>query len=88
MEVGKSILSKKETFMHSIVEEVLRDVSYEIEQKNIQVHTSFSDEARGISLFVDPVKIKDGLANIFDNAVKYTPSGGVSILRERFGCIR
>jgi signal transduction histidine kinase len=57
MEVGKSILKKSETNIYSLIQESLGEVSHEIEQKQMRMETTFSDEARTVSFPIDPKRM-------------------------------
>lgn len=51
------------------------------EEKSIRIHFG---QAPGLSVHADPVRLRQVLANLVDNAVKYTPAGGtVSIDAEK-----
>jgi signal transduction histidine kinase len=76
MEVGKSILRKTPTNIHSLIEESLGELSHEIEQKQLRIETTFSDEAKETNISLDKSKIQSALINLLDNAVKYTPEEG------------
>ncbi|MCX5861580.1 MAG: HAMP domain-containing sensor histidine kinase [Deltaproteobacteria bacterium] len=54
-------------------EEVVELYRYVAEEKNIVISTAFSED---LQVTVDPHRIRQVLANLLDNAVKYTPDWG------------
>jgi signal transduction histidine kinase len=79
MEVGKSILQKTNVKVNDLVDESIKELSHEIEQKQLRIETTFSDEAKEVMFPVDKKRIQSAFTNLLDNAVKYTPLGGVLI---------
>ncbi|MFH1188594.1 MAG: histidine kinase N-terminal 7TM domain-containing protein, partial [bacterium] len=52
MEVGKSILNKQQTSLHPLIEETITELSHEIEQKQLHVETTFTEEAKETTLSI------------------------------------
>ncbi|MBI1839186.1 MAG: hypothetical protein HYR95_02765 [Candidatus Colwellbacteria bacterium] len=81
MEAGKSIISKKPANMFELVSGITDDFNEEAKRKNLTVTV---DIAKDSVLSVDPVRLKEALTNVVDNAVKYNNEGGsVSIKGEK-----
>jgi len=79
LEVGKSVFNFKSTLFKKIIEEILDELKPEIEKRGLYFKLDFSSEADGVTLNLDREFIKAALYNLIDNAVKYTPSGGVAV---------
>ena len=52
---------------------VLDIYQYVAEEKDIDIHLTLSP---GLSFIADPIRISQAIANLLDNAIKYTPVGG------------
>jgi signal transduction histidine kinase len=76
MEVGKSILRKTLTNIHSLIEESLGEISHEIETKQLRIETTFSESAKNAVANIDSKRLQSAFTNLLDNAVKYTPEEG------------
>ncbi|MFH1188625.1 MAG: ATP-binding protein [bacterium] len=76
MEVGKSILNKQQTSIHQLIDETQEELSHEIEQRQLHVETTFTEEAKETTLYIDPKRFRDAISNLMDNAVKYTSKDG------------
>ena len=71
----RNILNISEIDMTEIVEKILRENKYDLEQKNISVIYS-SNKNNWPKLWLDGSKIKDALTIVIENAIKYNKIGG------------
>ncbi|MBW1669396.1 MAG: HAMP domain-containing histidine kinase, partial [Deltaproteobacteria bacterium] len=72
-ETGAMKLDRRELELGEVVQRVLELYRYLAEEKNIQISVRIT---RGLSLVADPSRIGQVLANLVDNAIKYTPENG------------
>ena len=72
-ETGAMKLDLKEVKFLNLIEEVIELYTYIAEEKDITLHMTCPAE---ISLRVDPSRMQQALANLLDNAIKYSPEGG------------
>jgi signal transduction histidine kinase len=72
-ETGTLQLNCKEVDFSALVGNVAEMYRYVAEEKGVEVTTSIAPH---ISANLDPERISQALANLLDNAVKYTPAGG------------
>jgi signal transduction histidine kinase len=72
-ETGIMKLQLEEVKLLDLIEQVAELYRYVAEEKNVHIQI---DCAEDIGLIVDPIRIRQVLANLFDNALKYTPPGG------------
>jgi len=66
-----------------LIDGVISDLTMEAKKKDI--YLKFNKPKNAIKIHIDTSKIKIALTNIIDNAVKYTPKGGVSVGLENKG---
>jgi heavy metal sensor kinase len=72
-ETGVMKLDLKKVNVSALIEGVADLYRYVAEDKGILVHTMASND---LSLTADPNRMRQILANLLDNAIKYTPNGG------------
>jgi heavy metal sensor kinase len=72
-ETGVMKLDLKSVNVSALVEGVAELYRYVAEDKGISVHTKSSKD---LYLTADPNRMRQILANLLDNAIKYTPNGG------------
>lgn len=72
-ETGVMKLDLKSVNVLDLIEGVAELYRYVAEDKGILVHTMASND---LSLTADPNRMRQILANLLDNAIKYTPNGG------------
>jgi signal transduction histidine kinase len=76
-EAGMMKLERQPTDLAAIVREAAELYEMVAQEKQISIH----NEIRGpLPVEVDPARIRQVFANLIDNAVKYTPSGGTVTL--------
>jgi signal transduction histidine kinase len=77
-QLGKEVVSLKDDVnLCPIFKDILKDVELEADRKGIYV--KIEKPEGDCSIKADEPKLKAALMNIFDNAVKYTNKGGVTI---------
>lgn len=71
-ETGVMNLDRKVVDISALMDEVVDLYRYVAEEKGLPIHMS---APHGLSVTVDPNRISQVLANLLDNAIKYTPAG-------------
>jgi signal transduction histidine kinase len=72
-ETGTMKLHLEEVDIQKVVEDAVDLYTYVAEEKNISIHAISTN---GLSLTADRSRLREVLANLLDNAIKYTPTGG------------
>ncbi|NVM25329.1 MAG: HAMP domain-containing histidine kinase [Desulfobacterales bacterium] len=72
-ETGVMNLDRKVVDISGLMDEVVDLYRYVAEEKGLPIHMSVPN---GLSVTVDPNRMSQALANLLDNAIKYTPAGG------------
>ena len=82
-EYGMMRLHRESTSVSELMEGVLEIYRLVAEEKRIEIKTDFSGPCNA---HIDPNRMQQALANLIDNAVKYTPEGGsISVACEQTG---
>ncbi len=81
-ETGTMKLDLKVVDFSKIIDETIELYLYLAEEKNIKIEKNTTEN---LFLMVDPNRIKQVIANLLDNAIKYTPSGGMVHLKAYMG---
>jgi len=72
-ETGTLNLDIKRVDVSALIEKVVELYRYIADEKNVAIHTAFSGD---VHVSADPYRMRQVVANLLDNAVKYTPAGG------------
>jgi signal transduction histidine kinase len=72
-ETGAMKLDTEEMNVAPLIEDIVGLYGYVAEEKGVSVHTGFPEE---LYLKADRNWIRQVMANLIDNAIKYTPAGG------------
>jgi signal transduction histidine kinase len=72
-ETGIMKLDRELIDVSGLMKEVLDIYHYVAEEKDIDIHLTLPPD---LSLIADPIRISQAMANLLDNAIKYTPVGG------------
>lgn len=82
IDAGKLTLSPVETDLCELVDDTVRLLAVQAEQKGLELISRFRpDVPRGV--LCDPVRVRQILTNLIGNAIKFTHQGEVSLLVER-----
>jgi signal transduction histidine kinase len=73
-EAGMMKLQRESVDLCQLGREVVELYQYVAEEKKISIHTELSNTAVLVS--VDRIRMRQALANLLDNAIKYTPENG------------
>jgi signal transduction histidine kinase len=77
-EAGVMKLDRSEVEISKLLEEACELYEFVAEEKKIELRKEFHSDCRAN---IDPVRMRQAFANLLDNAIKYTPSGGRVTLR-------
>ena len=73
-ETGTMRLNLENVNISTLITEIIDLYSYIAEEKNISVRAELQE---GLILVADRNRLQQAIANLLDNAIKYTPAGGV-----------
>ncbi len=79
-EAGTLNIDRRLMNISTLIERVVDMYQFVAEEKNIRIHMDVSKECYAA---VDPERISQAVANLLDNAIKFTPSAGVVCLEVR-----
>lgn len=74
--IGKGTLKMERADLLSIINDILHDLSPQIKEKRIKTSLVFPSKTEDNVLNMDKGKMKEALANLLDNAVKYNKEDG------------
>ena len=80
IEAGRFIIEPQPVVLNEIIEETLRIISYQSQDRNIEIVEELADT---LSLNADRRAIKQILLNLLSNAVKFSKDGGRVFVRAR-----
>ena len=72
-EAGALKLDVEEVDLPGLIRSVIGVYQYVADDKGISVHTALPEQ---LGLRADPKRLRQAVANLLDNAIKYTPHGG------------
>lgn len=78
LETGILTLHPKQSSVAELLEDAGRQYAGRAQEKGLYLHVQ-SESARGIMACFDRKWTLEALGNIIDNAIKYTPNGGVTV---------
>ena len=80
IDVGEMTLKNVKYDINDIIDNIVNLFKYKLEEKNLKLDLNIDEFP---SLYGDSDKIKRILANLIDNAIKYTDNGSISILAKK-----
>jgi len=83
LEQGARIISREHTGLSLLINRAVNQVVMQAEDKSIRLRMSLSDDVP--LLYIDNNMIERVIVNLLDNAIKYTPEGGIVTLSTTMG---
>ncbi|GAA6617052.1 ATP-binding protein [Scytonema sp. NUACC26] len=84
---GKFQLQLQKVDLPSLIEDVVTSLRPTARTKQIQLFETLLDRTATVTVFGDPPRLKQVIAHLLSNAIKFTPEQGqVNIRLECFGC--
>ncbi|TMP03013.1 histidine kinase [Pseudoalteromonas sp. S3178] len=78
MEAGKLDLMQEPINVASLADEMLNLLQFEADAKSIQLNLDF-DKSTNLVINTDPIRLKQVLLNLLNNAVKFTAKGEITL---------
>ena len=79
IEAEKLTLDETNFNVRGVMEHVLALVEYRIKEKELKLKIDLPAEIARLALRGDPFRLGQILLNVFDNAIKFTASGGITV---------
>lgn len=76
IEAGKLELELIETDLFELIGKTVKMISYQVEKKNIKLNFDIAKSLPN-TVFIDPVRLRQVLVNLLNNAVKFTEDGEI-----------
>ncbi|WP_420566118.1 ATP-binding protein [Thalassobaculum sp.] len=83
IEVGRETLADEPTDVAALLAETLRVIAPLAHEGGVRLETHM--DRNGMTLLIDPVKVRQILINLLGNAVKHTPAAGTVSIEVRVG---
>jgi PAS domain S-box-containing protein len=78
IEAGKMTVESVPVSPRELVDDVLRLLSVQTEDKGLAVHVKYAPQVPD-AVYTDPVRLRQILMNLLGNAIKFTPRGEVAV---------
>lgn len=85
IEARKLALDQTPFELRSAVNELIRSLQIRVKQKGLYLNCDVADEVPDV-LVGDPLRLRQVLLNLLDNAVKFTTTGGISLAVTQEDC--
>lgn len=76
------LLNFQPCFINQLIEAVVNDVSQRISERDLQIQWQRIEEVRN-PIYLDEIRISQAVKNVIENAVKFTPDGGLIAISGR-----
>jgi signal transduction histidine kinase len=85
IEARKLALDRTPFDLRAAIGELIRSLQIRVKQKGLYLDCRVADDVPG-QLLGDPLRLRQVLLNLLDNAIKFTPTGGISlsVVQDRF----
>ena len=78
MEAGKLDLVQEPINVGRLVDEVTNLMQFEVDVKSLELHLDY-DKTTNLTIHTDPIRLKQILLNLLNNAVKFTAQGCITL---------
>lgn len=80
LDSGKMILNEETVHIHEIFSDVVSLMDHRVQEAGLTME-ALPPKLSQQTVLADPMRMRQIMVNIIDNAIKYTPSGGRILLR-------
>lgn len=81
IEGGKLEIHPEIVHSEAVVNEVIEELKLKADQRGLTL--SFAKPAKKLTIYTDPLRLKEVLTNLLSNAIKYTDKGGATVDLEK-----